>query len=352
MPSALSAVVDLIDGKDLTFEASQGCAYYQSHRILLQGKPFEVLLCIHAAHPSFVSNEELRKYVWHNVNVDPNLPQQHVTKLNKILRTFGFYVHSVPNRGYVLARIDNESPRPLNFLDEQARRYSALALETQGLAQPAPVRVGLDQLISVAGLSAFYPSRDYYAKYRDVANIDQYVSTATRSVVMVSINLMTGIPIAGVCEALITKLKADPKFTAVVSLLNPELPHLMASLAPILSTTPAGLAHSIRESLHRLDHAKTQLRPKDRSRFSIRVHDTIPMGSAILLDHKESFGRIQIESKVYKAPPRMSFAFEVVRTGSEGFYETLAKGYNDLINDGHEWKIDHSGNKKLTRTVR
>jgi len=277
---------------------------------------------------------------------------------------------------------ESEGRKALELLDEQFRTQSALALAAQRSgrsskrnleaqerekqvppslnansganepAQPAPLRGGLDELISVAGLSAFYPSRDYYAKYRDVANIDQYVSTATRSVVMVSINLMTGIPIAGVCEALITKLTANPKFTAVVSLLNPELPHLMASLAPVLSTTPAGLAHSIRESLHRLNHAKTQLRPKDRSRFSIRVHDTIPMGSAILLDHKEAFGRIQIESKVYKAPPRMSFAFEVVRTGSEGFYETLAKGYDDLVDDGHEWKIDHSENKKLTRTVR
>lgn len=272
--------------------------------------------------------------------------------------------------------------KALESLDEQFRTQSALALAAQrsgrsskhnleteeqakqispGLnasstanepAQPASPRGGLDELISAAGLSAFYPSRDYYSKYRDVANIDQYVSTATRSVVMVSINLMTGIPIAGVCEALVTKLKANPKFTAVVSLLNPDLSHLMASLAPVLSTTRAGLAHSIRESLHRLNHAKTQLRPKDRSRFSVRVHDTIPMGSAILLDHKESFGRIQIESKVYKAPPRMSFAFEVVRTGSQGFYETLAKGYDDLVDDGHEWKIDHSGNKKLTRTER
>src|ERR1035437_1183839 len=351
MPSAPSAVVDLIDGKDLTFEASQGCAYYQSHRIPLQGKPFEVLLCIHAAHPSYVSNEELRRYVWHTENVDPNLPQQHVTKLNKILRTFGLYVHSVPNRGYVLARIDNESPRPLNLLDEQSRKYSALALEAQGLAQPAPVRAGLNELISVACLSAFYTSRDYYSKYRDASSVDQYVSTATCSVVLVSINLMTGIPIDGVCEALIKKLKTNPKFTAIVSLLNPELPHLIASLAPVLSTTPADLAHSIRQSLNRLNDAKAQLRPKDRGRFSIRVRDTIPMGSAILIDHKESFGRIQIESKVYKAPPRMSFGCEVVRTGSEGFYETLAKGYDDLVDDGHGWKADHSGNKKLTRTV-
>lgn len=211
------------------------------------------------------------------------------------------------------------------------------------------IRAGLNELISIAGLSAFYPSRDYYARYRDAASIDQYVSTATRSVVLVSINLMTGIPIDGVCEMLIAKVRANAQFAATVSLLNPELPHLMASLAPVLGTTPSDLARSIRQSLTRLNDAKAQLRPRDRRRFSIRVHDTIPMGSAILIDHKEPFGRIQIESKIYKAPPRMSFAFEVVRTGSEGFYEALVKGYDDLVADGRIWKIISSRRRKQTR---
>jgi uncharacterized protein YdeI (YjbR/CyaY-like superfamily) len=276
---------------------------------------------------------------------------------------------------------ESEGGNDLELLDEQFRKYSALAFEAQrsgksskhrletqdqkrqqssslsaqarANATPrfAPVRTGLNELISAAGLSAFYPSRDYYSRYLDAASVDQYVSTAKCSVVLVSINLMTGIPIDGVCDALIRNLKTNPKFTATVSLLNPDVPHLMATLAPVLSTKPDDLAHSIRQSLNQLNDARTQLRPKDRGRFSIRVHDTIPMGSAILIDHNELFGRIQIESKVYKAPPRKSFAFEVVRTGVEGFYETVAKGYDDLVADGHGWAIVHSGKKKLTRAV-
>jgi hypothetical protein len=67
------------------------------------------------------------------------------------------------------------------------------------------------------------------------------------------------------------------------------------------------------------------------------------MGSAILLDHYEPSGRIQIESKVYKAPPLQSFAFEVMQTGvADGFYETLAKGYDDLVKDGREWTSSQS----------
>lgn len=32
-------VVDPIDGKDLTFEPTQGCVYYQGHRIPLRENP-------------------------------------------------------------------------------------------------------------------------------------------------------------------------------------------------------------------------------------------------------------------------------------------------------------------------
>ena len=344
-----------IDCKDLTFNREQGCAFYKGQRIELSDTPFQVLYRIHGEHSNLVSNEAIRRDVWHNANRDPNLPQQQVTKLNKILPPFGLYVHSVRNRGYLIARVEQlshasrdkygtadlatrtsrRSSRDLSNLDSRRDQSDTILF--------APIRVGLDELISIAGLSAFYPSRDYYSLYRDASTIDQYVSTATRSVVMVSINLMTGIPIDGVCEALKRKIKSNAKFTAIVSLLNPDMPHLMASLAPVLATTPVDLAHSIRLSLNRLNEAKMDLKPKDRARFAIRVHHTIPMGSAILLDHKEPSGRIQIESKVYKAPPRMSFAFEVVRTGSGEFYETLAKGYDDLVADGNVWDVNHSG---------
>ena len=203
-------------------------------------------------------------------------------------------------------------------------------------------RAHLNEQVSAAGLTAFYPSRAYYRKYRETATIDQYVSTATHSVVMVSINLMTGIPIEGLGGALATKLKLNKSFTATVSLIDPDKLHLMKTLAPVLNTTPGDLANSIRASLNQLTDARAKLPLRARGRFLIRVHNTIPMGSAILLDHHEPSGRIQIESKVYKAAPLQSFAFEVMQTGANGFYETLAKGYDDLVKDGREWPSTNS----------
>jgi hypothetical protein len=204
------------------------------------------------------------------------------------------------------------------------------------------VRAHLNEQVIAAGLTAFYPSRAYYRKYRETATIDQYVSTATHSVVMVSINLMTGIPIEGLSGALIAKLKLTKSFTATISLIDPDKLYLMKTLAPVLNTTPGDLANSIRASLNQLTSARAKLPLRARGRFLIRVHNTIPMGSAILLDHRELSGRIQIESKVYKAAPLLSFAFEVMQTGVHGFYETLAKGYDDLVRDGREWMPTNS----------
>jgi len=192
----------------------------------------------------------------------------------------------------------------------------------------------LEQLVSAAGLSAFYPSRDYYKQWRKASTIDEYVSTARSSVVMVSINLMTGVPFDGLCEALEKKLESNPIFTVLISLVDPSQDHLMQTLAPALAMTASNLESSIRDSLRRLNEMRSGLSESARSRFTLRVHRSIPLGSAILLDHTESHGRIQIESKVYKAPFSKSFAFEVVSGCASGIYETLAKGYNDLVQDG------------------
>ena len=154
---------------------------------------------------------------------------------------------------------------------------------------------------------------------------------------MVSINLSTGVTMDGVLDVLRQKLDIDGStFRVSISLLNPFARHLMQSLAPTLSVEPNELARSIKEALKRLVKVKHSLPDHAQKRFTIRVHNTIPLGSAILIDHEGLNGRIQIETKVYKAPFRQSFAFEVAPTGSSGFYDTLAKGYVGLAADGLE----------------
>jgi hypothetical protein len=60
----------------------------------------------------------------------------------------------------------------------------------------------------------------------------------------------------------------------------------------------------------------------------------LPFGSAILLDHRLPNGRIQIETKPYKAGYQKSFGFELKRTEPDGLFDVLAASYEALIHDG------------------
>lgn len=186
------------------------------------------------------------------------------------------------------------------------------------------------------GLSAFYPSRDYYAKFRNGAEtIDRYVATATSSVVLVSINLMTGIPFHDLCIALQRKLTAKRStFTVSISLLDPDHRELMIALAPVLSMSAEELAGSIRRSLANLVQFRNELPARAKERIEIRVHSALPFGSAIMLDHHDEKGRIQIETKPYKAGLQKSLAFEVIRRVPDGLYDVLGASYDALIRDG------------------
>jgi hypothetical protein len=191
--------------------------------------------------------------------------------------------------------------------------------------------------VAEAGITAFYPSRDYYGLLRkDAATIDRYVSTAEHTLIMVSINLMTGLPFNDLCACLKRKLGGiDAQFTATLSLLDPRQRDLMAVVAPVLNRDPADLAESIRLSVRDLVRFKRTLPAKVQGRLDVRVHPALPFGSAILLDHRHPKGRIQIETKPYKAGLQRSLAFEVARRAdSSGLFDVLATAYETLVADG------------------
>lgn len=193
--------------------------------------------------------------------------------------------------------------------------------------------------IYAAGISAFYQSRDDYGKYReDASSIDRYVSTAQNSIHMVSINLMTGLPFDDLCGVFKEKLEEpNNSFMVAVSLLNPNSKSLMESLSPVLALSPDRLAKSIKDSLEELNKLKEGLLPDSQDRFKILVHNAIPFGSAIMLDVFSGNGRIQIETKPYKAPLRKSLAFEVTNKGSNEIYSTLRDGYCRLLDEADSY---------------
>lgn len=203
----------------------------------------------------------------------------------------------------------------------------------------APYLVSRD-LVRLAGLTGFYPSRKYYGSHRrDAETISTYIATATVSIEMVSVNLMTGLPYEDLVRVFRAKLLGPQQgtFKILVSLLDPRERHLMESFAPIFGITAAQLSGMIQQSLQRLEAFSQGLPEPHRAAFTIRVHRSIPFGSAIMLDRSISNGRIQIETKPYKVGTQRSFGFEVMRTEEDGLFEALAEGYDNLLQDGSAW---------------
>lgn len=192
----------------------------------------------------------------------------------------------------------------------------------------------LNEQINAVGLSGFFSSRDDYNTYRSYApSIDRYIDTALSSIVLVSITLTTGIQIDNISAVIQEKLHKDPDFKVTISLLNPFQDELYKTLEPVFETDYLTLQGRTKDALKRLKSLKDSLSDAEQKRFFIKVHKTLPFGSAIILDGDQEQGKIQIETKPYKVGMRKSFAFEIVNNGSP-FYETIKSSYYNLIEDG------------------
>ena len=200
------------------------------------------------------------------------------------------------------------------------------------------------ELVEAAGLSAFYPSREYYRQRDGAESIDRYIQQAEKSLVIVSINLMTGIPFNSMMEAIRQKLEGND-YCASVSLLDPDCDYAMRAISPALNMTPEQLSDSIKRSTDALLKFRRTLSMPAALNLRLRLHDVVPFGSAILLDHKAPYGRIQVEMKAYMAPISKSFAFEVRRPyvpNDGALYDTLATAFELLTLNGRDMCEDSS----------
>jgi uncharacterized protein len=192
-----------------------------------------------------------------------------------------------------------------------------------------------DYLVNETGLTAFYPSREYYRIREGAGSIDSYINTAKDSLILVSISLVKGINFDNLRIVLQRKLeKPGSNFHVTISLLNPSKKYLMESLSLTFEKNNEDLAKDISDGISKLVNFKQTLSLEARRRFNIMVHNSIPFASAVILDSDKSYGKIQIETKAYKVPYGKSFAFEVIPIKKDGFYDTILKGYIELLRDG------------------
>ena len=194
------------------------------------------------------------------------------------------------------------------------------------------------EMIYTSGLSRVIPKRRFYRKFRNEAgDIETYLRSASSSIQMVSINMVTGVHFEDVLRVFREKLEDSPSFTVRVSLVNPDYDDLMSVVSGAISneyaTSGSDLAKQVRATLSGLTGFRDSLSQSQAKRFDLRVHDTLPFASAIMLDAENEAGRIQLETKPYRSPLADSFAFELVDTGEDSLFRTLRAAYSRLIDD-------------------
>lgn len=204
-----------------------------------------------------------------------------------------------------------------------------------GVAPRPPLSPSLEAGIRTAQVSRFIPARKYYAKYRDDHDsISSYVSQATRTLTMVSINLATGGELERIERVFAELLGRGEVVQIRVSLLDHTDDALMKAIASIVDLPQDRVRERISDTEARLLAFRNGLDADQISHLELYRHHTIPSASAILIDVNTDRGRIQLETKPYKAPATASWALEV-EAGSE-FYETLRTAYHQLLDDASE----------------
>jgi predicted acylesterase/phospholipase RssA len=203
----------------------------------------------------------------------------------------------------------------------------------QTIASLPDLPLQLRRMLAEAGVTRFMPSRRHYALAREGReSISTYISLATKSLTMVSINLATGKDIEEIITTFDALLVREQSVHIIVSLLDYRRDDLMQAIAPVINRTPEGLRDKIQETVDDLTRWAHALPDRCKSHFELRLHSAVPNASAIMIDEDSPSGLIQLETKAYRAAWDRSYAMEV-RAGSE-FYTTLKDAYRTLVRDG------------------
>lgn len=193
-------------------------------------------------------------------------------------------------------------------------------------------------VLSSIRMVAFNRNREDYSRFHPTKkSIATFVSTAQQELIMVGVNLMSGIAFDGLRTTLEQLLERESPVHVTISLLNPNRKELMSAICATFEQTPEELAASIKFILNQLLEFKSRLSARARVHFHIKLHATVPFASAILIDSKlMSSGRLQVEAKPYQATFKNSIGFEILNSPAHPMYAVLDGAYRKLIADGEE----------------
>jgi len=179
-----------------------------------------------------------------------------------------------------------------------------------------------------------FGSRSDYQTYRGTSTLIDYFRLAQSTVEMAAYWIAYGVETQGLAKAVCDLLRERSSLEVTLAIVNPDSSHLDA-MAKHLDMSVDDIRQRIAGSLVKLTTTRNVLEESARSRYHIKIYDSLPVASVIMLDRQEKDGRIQIDIKPYHAAQHDSFAIEVTR-GQSMLYSTLTSAWGQLIDDARE----------------
>lgn len=191
--------------------------------------------------------------------------------------------------------------------------------------------IGLANKLFANGLTLFHFSREDYKK-----RLSFFLDGAKSSIEIVSISLKITHEEGKLTDVFQRKLIANPDFFIRISLINPNNKSLVKIVADSLSVNSEKMRLEILDMLKDLKECKNSLEESQKLRFDILVHNCFPMGSAIMLDATPISGKIQIETKLYKAKRDESFGFLLSKKSS--FFQRNYNSWSRILKESKPFK--------------
>ena len=184
------------------------------------------------------------------------------------------------------------------------------------------------------GVSCLHLSREDYQPSRGgTGSLSNYLNLSTTSIQMISVSLRVTNDENDLVKLFEKKLNSEASFKVAVSLLDPVSP-AAGCIAASLGLDSDAMREEIFTMLDKLIYLKARMHEDSRKRLRVMIHETLPMGSAIMLDATPNSGRIQVETKLYRSPRSESFGYEVLAPSP--FFSRNYEAWEKLVSDSRE----------------
>lgn len=211
----------------------------------------------------------------------------------------------------------------------------ALLLRSRPLANRILAAISRDfsfgRRIRRSGISNFYSSREEYALYRGATRLRDYLALAKKTINIAAYWMAYGTEMENIASFVAQMTKSPKSVKVTIATVDPTGSYI-DPLAKYLDMSRDELVLRICASLAKLWEARESLSDEEKQKFSLKVYDTVPIASVIMLDVADPTGRIQIDLKPYKAARQNSFSIELQGEDTH-LFRVCRKAWTQLLED-------------------